>query len=88
MKSQNTRNKGFSIYFCLMTEGSGSGPLAKGTGFAILLFQCLGSVSGSRLLRIHEILTRIWILGSVHWIKEVLIFSSVTFQDANKKQVF
>ncbi len=31
-KSQNSRNQGFSYYFCLMIEGSGSGsvPLTKG----------------------------------------------------------
>ncbi len=31
-KSQNRRNQGFSYYFCLMMEGSGSIPLAKGSG--------------------------------------------------------
>jgi hypothetical protein len=32
--SQNSRNKGFSYYFCMMTEGSGSGsiPLTSGSG--------------------------------------------------------
>jgi hypothetical protein len=31
---QNSRNQGFSYYFCLMTEGSGSGsiPLTSGSG--------------------------------------------------------
>ncbi len=33
-KSQNSINQGFSYYFCLMMEGSGSGsvPLANGSG--------------------------------------------------------
>ncbi len=33
-KSQNSRNQGFSYYFCLMIEGSGSGsiPLTNGSG--------------------------------------------------------
>jgi hypothetical protein len=31
-KSQNSRNKGFSYYFCLMTKGSGSIPLTSGSG--------------------------------------------------------
>jgi hypothetical protein len=32
--SQNSRNQGFSYYFCMMIEGSGSGsiPLASGSG--------------------------------------------------------
>jgi hypothetical protein len=32
-KSQNSRNQGFSYYFCLMIEGSGSGsiPLTNGS---------------------------------------------------------
>jgi hypothetical protein len=32
--SQNSRNQGFSYYFCLMIEGSGSGsiPLTNGPG--------------------------------------------------------
>ncbi len=34
-KSQNSRNQGFSCYFCLMKGGSGSGsiPLTNGSGF-------------------------------------------------------
>jgi hypothetical protein len=34
MKSQNSRNQGFSYYFCVMIEGSGSGsiPLTNGSG--------------------------------------------------------
>ncbi len=32
MKSQNNRNQGFSYYFCLMIEGSGSIPLTNGYG--------------------------------------------------------
>jgi hypothetical protein len=32
MKSQNSRNQGFSYYFCLMIEGSGSIPLTNGSG--------------------------------------------------------
>jgi hypothetical protein len=31
-KSQHRRNRGFSYYFCLMIEGSGSIPLASGSG--------------------------------------------------------
>jgi hypothetical protein len=31
-KSQNSRNQGFSYYFCLMIEGSGFGPLSNGSG--------------------------------------------------------
>ncbi len=31
-KSQNSRNQGFSTYFCLMIEGSGSIPLTNGSG--------------------------------------------------------
>jgi hypothetical protein len=31
-KSQNSRNQGFSYYFCLMKEGSGSVPLTNGAG--------------------------------------------------------
>jgi hypothetical protein len=33
-ESQNSRNKGFSYYFCMMIEGSGSGsiPLTSGSG--------------------------------------------------------
>jgi hypothetical protein len=31
-KSQNSRNKGFSNYFCLMIKGSGSVPLTNGSG--------------------------------------------------------
>ncbi len=33
-ESQNRRNQGFSYYFCMMTEGSGSGsiPLTDGSG--------------------------------------------------------
>jgi hypothetical protein len=33
-KSQNCRNQGFSYYFCLLIEGSGSGsiPLTSGSG--------------------------------------------------------
>jgi hypothetical protein len=30
--SQNSRNKGFSYYFCLMTEGLRSVPLTNGSG--------------------------------------------------------
>jgi hypothetical protein len=34
IESQNSRNQGFSYYFCMMTEGSGSGsiPLTDGSG--------------------------------------------------------
>ncbi len=32
MKLQNSRNQGFSYYFCLMIEGSGSRPLTNGSG--------------------------------------------------------
>ncbi len=37
-ESQNSRNQGFSYYFCLMTEGSGSGsiPLTNGSGSGTL----------------------------------------------------
>jgi hypothetical protein len=38
MKSQNSMNQGFSYYFCLMIEGSGSRSVPLTTG----------SVSGSR----------------------------------------
>jgi hypothetical protein len=33
-ESQNSRNQGFSYYFCMMKEGSGSGsiPLTSGSG--------------------------------------------------------
>ncbi len=31
-ESQNSRNQGFSYYFCMMTEGSGSIPLTAGSG--------------------------------------------------------
>jgi hypothetical protein len=33
-ESQNSRNQGFSYYFCMMIEGSGSGsiPLTSGSG--------------------------------------------------------
>jgi hypothetical protein len=31
-KSQNSRNHGFSYYFCLMIEGAGSKPLTNGSG--------------------------------------------------------
>jgi hypothetical protein len=31
-KSQNSRSQGFSYYFCLMIEGSGSVPLTGGSG--------------------------------------------------------
>ncbi len=31
-KSQNSRNEGFSQYFCLMMRGSGSVPLTNGSG--------------------------------------------------------
>jgi hypothetical protein len=33
-ESQNSRIQGFSYYFCMMTEGSGSGsiPLTSGSG--------------------------------------------------------
>jgi hypothetical protein len=31
-KSENSRNQGFSYYFCLMTEGSRSKPLTSGSG--------------------------------------------------------
>jgi hypothetical protein len=33
-KSQNSRNQGFSYYFCMIREGSGSGsiPLTNGSG--------------------------------------------------------
>ncbi len=31
-KSQNSRNQGFSYFFCLMIEGSGSIPLTDGSG--------------------------------------------------------
>ncbi len=31
-ESQNSRNQGFSYYFCMMTEGSGSKPLTNGSG--------------------------------------------------------
>jgi hypothetical protein len=31
-ESQNSRNQGFSYYFCMMTEGSGSIPLTNGSG--------------------------------------------------------
>ena len=31
-KSQSRRNQGFSSYFCLVTEGSGSKPLTNGSG--------------------------------------------------------
>jgi hypothetical protein len=30
--SQNSRNQGFSFYFCMMIEGSGSIPLTSGSG--------------------------------------------------------
>ncbi len=30
--SQNSRNQGFSYYFCLIIEGSGSVPLTNGSG--------------------------------------------------------
>jgi hypothetical protein len=29
---QNSRNQGFSYYFCMMIEGSGSIPLTRGSG--------------------------------------------------------
>jgi hypothetical protein len=32
MTSQTSRNQGFSYYFCLMIEGSGSIPLTNGYG--------------------------------------------------------
>ncbi len=34
-ESQNSRNQGFSYYFCMMIEGSGSGsiPVTSGSGF-------------------------------------------------------
>ncbi len=32
-KSQNSRNQGFSYYFCLMIEGSGFVPLTNGSGY-------------------------------------------------------
>jgi hypothetical protein len=32
-ESQNSRNQGFSYYFCLMIEGSGSGPHTNGSGW-------------------------------------------------------
>jgi hypothetical protein len=31
-ESQNSRNQGFSNYFCMMIEGSGSIPLTSGSG--------------------------------------------------------
>ncbi len=31
-KLQNSRSKGFSYLFCLMLEGSGTGPLTNGSG--------------------------------------------------------
>jgi hypothetical protein len=31
-ESQNNRNQGFSYYFCMMIEGSGSIPLTSGSG--------------------------------------------------------
>jgi hypothetical protein len=31
-ESQNRRNQGFSYYFCMMIEGSGSIPLTSGSG--------------------------------------------------------
>jgi len=31
-KSQNSRSQGFSYYFCLMMEGSGSLPMTNGSG--------------------------------------------------------
>ncbi len=31
-ESQNSRNQGFSYYFCMMIEGSGSIPLTNGSG--------------------------------------------------------
>jgi hypothetical protein len=31
-KSQNSRNQGFSYYFCIMIEGSGSGASESGSG--------------------------------------------------------
>ncbi len=31
-ESQNSRNQGFSYYFCMMIEGSGSIPLTSGSG--------------------------------------------------------
>jgi hypothetical protein len=44
-KSQNSRNQGFSFYFCLMIEGSrrpktcGSGRSGSGFGSATLLYR-------------------------------------------------
>ncbi len=32
-ESQNSRNQGFSYYFCMMIDGSGSIPLTSGSGF-------------------------------------------------------
>jgi hypothetical protein len=31
-ESQNSRNRGFSYYFCMMIEGSGSIPMTSGSG--------------------------------------------------------
>jgi hypothetical protein len=40
-KSQNSKNKCFSYYFCLMIEGSGSGSIP------LTYVQCLAEFSGS-----------------------------------------
>ncbi len=46
-KSQNSMNQGFSYYFCLMIEGSGSVPLTNGSGFGS------GRPKNIRILRIQ-----------------------------------
>jgi hypothetical protein len=40
-KSQNSRNQGFSYYFCLTIEVSGSVPHTNGSGSATLVFASL-----------------------------------------------
>jgi hypothetical protein len=46
-KSQNSRNQGFSYYFCLMIEGSGSIPLTSGYGSGRPKKPCGSCGSGS-----------------------------------------
>jgi hypothetical protein len=54
-KSQNSRNQGFSNYFCLMTERSGSGskPLTNGSGSGRP--KTCGSGSGTLLLNVRNL---------------------------------
>jgi hypothetical protein len=49
--SQNSRNEGFSYYFCLIIEGSGSGtgsvPRTNGSGSATLIRRLSDEVAAS-----------------------------------------